>query len=48
MSGAAQGEPLRNETAAFLHFCRLEKGLAVNTLAAYARDLQGLGAFLGP
>jgi integrase/recombinase XerD len=31
----------------FLHFCRAEKGLSVNTLDAYRRDLTGLGLWLG-
>lgn len=31
----------------FLAWCRVEKGLARNTLLAYARDLDGLRAFLG-
>lgn len=48
MSGAVLDAPLRNEAAAFLHFCRLEKGLAANTLAAYARDLRGFAAFTCP
>ncbi len=30
----------------FLHFCRAEKGLAVNTLEAYRRDLEALGQWL--
>jgi integrase/recombinase XerD len=30
----------------FLHFCRAEKGLSVNTLEAYRRDLAGLGQWL--
>jgi integrase/recombinase XerD len=30
----------------FLHFCRTEKGLAVNSLAAYRRDLERLAAWL--
>jgi len=30
----------------FLHFCRAEKGLSVNTLEAYRRDLAGLGLWL--
>ena len=30
----------------FLHFCRAEKGLSVNTLEAYRRDLGGLGQWL--
>jgi integrase/recombinase XerD len=41
MNGAsANCEPMRNEMADFLHFCRLEKGLAANSLEAYARDLR--------
>ena len=31
----------------FLHFCQAEKGLSVNTLEAYRRDLTGLGQWLG-
>ncbi len=31
--------------AGFLSYCRIEKGLAVNTLAAYGRDLAALAAF---
>jgi integrase/recombinase XerD len=31
----------------YLHFCRTEKGLAVNSLAAYRRDLLCLQRFLG-
>jgi integrase/recombinase XerD len=31
----------------FLHFCRAEKGLSINTLEAYQRDLAGLGPWLG-
>ena len=30
----------------FLYFCRAEKGLSVNTLEAYRRDLKGLGQWL--
>jgi integrase/recombinase XerD len=30
----------------FLHFCRAEKGLSVNTLEAYRRDLAALGQWL--
>lgn len=30
----------------YLHFCRMEKGLAANTLESYRRDLSQLGGFL--
>jgi len=30
----------------FVHFCQAEKGLSVNTLEAYRRDLAGLGGWL--
>jgi integrase/recombinase XerD len=41
MSAAAEGaEPLRSEITAFLNFCRLEKGLAANSLSAYSTDLR--------
>jgi integrase/recombinase XerD len=41
MSGARAAEPglLTNQITAFLNFCRLEKGLAPNSLSAYATDL---------
>lgn len=35
-----------SKVRAFLHFCRTEKGLAANSLAAYRRDLVQLGHFL--
>ncbi len=38
-----QSEGLRRE---YLDFCRVEKGLAANSLAAYGRDLKRLGDFL--
>ena len=39
-------EGLGNEITAFLNFCRLEKGLAANTLECYGRDLRRFAAFL--
>ena len=38
---------LRNRMTAFLNFCRLEKGLAANSLAAYSFDLANFSAFIG-
>lgn len=38
---------MRNEIAAFCNFCRLEKGLAANSLDAYARDLQKFSSWAG-
>jgi integrase/recombinase XerD len=38
---------LRNRMTAFLNFCRLEKGLAANSLAAYSADLSNFSAFIG-
>jgi integrase/recombinase XerD len=32
------------EVSSFLHYCRVEKGLSANTLAAYTRDLQAFSA----
>jgi integrase/recombinase XerD len=42
--GSAQ---LRNQITAFLNFCRLEKGLAANSLDAYATDLARFKEFTG-
>ena len=36
---------LAGEISSFLDFCRVEKGLAVNTLEAYSRDLRGFAEF---
>ena len=49
MSGALAAESvhLRNQMTAFLNFCRLEKGLANNSLEAYAADLSRFSAFIG-
>jgi integrase/recombinase XerD len=38
---------LRNRMTAFLNFCRLEKGLAANSVAAYSADLSNFSAFIG-
>lgn len=38
---------LAGEVAAFLNFCRIEKGLAVNSLEAYQGDLQKFVQFAG-
>ena len=49
MSGALTAETahLHNQMTAFLNFCRLEKGLSANSLAAYSLDLAKFCAFLG-
>ncbi|HUB81203.1 MAG TPA: site-specific tyrosine recombinase XerD [Bryobacteraceae bacterium] len=49
MSGAhtANTADLPGEMLAFLNFCRIEKGLSANSLAAYALDLSKWSAFLG-
>jgi integrase/recombinase XerD len=44
---AAESVYLRNQMTAFLNFCRLEKGLANNSLEAYASDLSRFNAFFG-
>lgn len=47
MSGAlAEGSArLRNQIAAFLNFCRVEKGLSVNSIEAYTSDLARFSTF---
>jgi integrase/recombinase XerD len=49
MSGAlAEGSGyLCGQTTAFLNFCRIEKGLAANSIAAYTADLSRFVAFTG-
>ncbi len=48
MSGALGISPdLRSQTSAFLSFCRIEKGLAANSIAAYSADLERFSAFAG-
>ncbi len=44
MSGAAS---LTGGIRAFLQFCRIEKGLAANTIAAYRQDLTKFETFCG-
>ncbi len=48
MAGTQTLKPLANEAAAFLHYCRLEKGLSSNTLSAYGRDLRSFAEFARP
>jgi integrase/recombinase XerD len=38
--------PFDQKMRAYLHFCRTEKGLALNSLDSYRQDLSRLGAFL--
>jgi integrase/recombinase XerD len=49
MSGARAEGPahLCNQIAAFLNYCRLEKGLAANSLDAYSADLARFREFIG-
>jgi integrase/recombinase XerD len=49
MSGALTAETahLTSQMRAFLNFCRLEKGLSANSLAAYTLDLAKWSAFIG-
>jgi integrase/recombinase XerD len=45
MALAASKSPLENDVLMFLNFCRIEKGLAGNSLEAYAADLQKFRSF---
>ncbi len=40
-------DTISGQVQAYLDFCRIEKGLAENSLAAYRRDLEKFTAFLG-
>ena len=44
---SATAVELRNQMTAFLHFCRIEKGLSDNSLQAYSTDLSKFVAFIG-
>jgi integrase/recombinase XerD len=46
--GSQAESPVSRGIRAFLGFCRMEKGLARNSLEAYARDLEGFLAFVTP
>ena len=39
--------PLERGARSYLHFCRIEKGLSINTLESYRRDLGRFEKFLG-
>jgi integrase/recombinase XerD len=45
--GMADTGPCERLARSYLHFCRAEKGLAVNSLESYRRDLAGFSKFLG-
>jgi integrase/recombinase XerD len=49
MSGALadSSAKLCGQTGAFLNFCRIEKGLSANSIAAYTADLSRFAAFAG-
>jgi integrase/recombinase XerD len=48
MSGASGlGANLSGQTSAFLTHCRIEKGLAANSISAYAADLKRFSEFAG-
>jgi len=46
-AGAEEASRLRNRIGSFLAFCRIEKGLAANTIAAYSADLERFSSFIG-
>ncbi len=46
-SAPGGGTPLAHHITAFLNFCRLEKGLAKNSISAYSADLADFSSFLG-
>ena len=46
MAGVRQS-PLANQITEFLNFCKIEKGLAANSISAYGADLERFDAYLG-
>lgn len=46
-SGCAQSGGLRGLQAAFLNFCRVEKGLSPNSISSYSTDLSGFVNYCG-
>ena len=42
----AEAQTFALKVRSFLHFCRKEKGLSINTLEAYRQDLESLGQWL--
>jgi integrase/recombinase XerD len=47
-TGSTAESPTSRGIRAFLAFCRMEKGLSVNSLDAYSRDLAALSSFANP
>ena len=47
MSDGSSGGPLASTITDFLNFCRIEKGLAQNSLEAYEADLQRYNQYVG-
>ena len=46
MAGVRQG-PLANQITEFLNFCKIEKGLAANSISAYGADLERFNVYCG-